>query len=165
MRKPIIAMFAVCVLAVSFMPGLSQPPGGKDKGAKKDKKGPPPFELGMVLPPFLRESLELTNDQEKALNDLEKDVRAKLLKILTPEQVERLKELKRPKDGPPKDGPPKDGPPKAKGPPPVGQALPPANSIQWFATLKAGLAEAQRTGKPILLVSAAPHCAGVSGIW
>ena len=56
-------------------------------------------------------------------------------------------------------------PPKAKGPPPVGQALPPANSIQWFATLKAGLAEAQRTGKPILLVSAAPHCAGVSGIW
>ncbi|HZZ82164.1 MAG TPA: hypothetical protein VFE62_26940 [Gemmataceae bacterium] len=160
MRKPIIAVFAVAVLSVSFMPGLSQPPGGKDKGAKKDKKGPPPFELGKVLPAFLRESLELTNDQEKALNDLEKDVRAKMLKILTPEQVERLKELKGRKDGPPKDGPK-----KAKGPPPVGQALPPANGIQWFATWKAGLAEAQRTGKPILLVSAAPHCAGVSGIW
>ncbi|MBM3992791.1 MAG: hypothetical protein FJ303_01335 [Planctomycetes bacterium] len=159
MRMPIIAVFAVCVLAVSFAPGLSQPPGGKDKGAKKDKKGPPSFELGRVLPPFLRESLDLTSDQEKALTDLEKDVRAKLLKILTPEQVERLKELKGPKKGLPNDGPP-----KAKGPP-VGQAIPPANGIQWFATWKAGLAEAQRTGKPILLVSAAPHCAGVSGIW
>lgn len=160
MKKPFIAMLAVGVLAVSFMPGLSQPPGGKDKGAKKDKKGPPPFELGRVLPPFFRESLELTKEQEKAIGELEKDVRAKLLKILTLEQVDRLKDLKGPKDGPPKDGPP-----KAKGPPPVGQSLPPESGMQWFATWKAGMAEAQRTGKPILLVSAAPHCAGVSGIW
>ena len=156
MNKPFIAMLAVGILAISFMPGLAQPPGGKEKGAKKDKKGPPPFELGRVLPPFFRESLELTKDQEKAVNDLEKDVRAKLLKILTPEQVDRLKELKGPKDGPTK------GKEKAA---PVGQSLPPANGIQWFATWKAGLAEAQQTGKPILLVSAAPHCAGVSGIW
>jgi hypothetical protein len=38
-------------------------------------------------------------------------------------------------------------------------------SIQWFATLSRGLEEAKRTGKPILFVSAAPHCAGVSGMW
>lgn len=37
--------------------------------------------------------------------------------------------------------------------------------IQWFATWESGLREAQRTGWPILLVSGAPHCAGVSGIW
>ena len=37
--------------------------------------------------------------------------------------------------------------------------------IPWFATWESGLREAQRTGKPILLVAAAPHCAGVSGIW
>lgn len=37
--------------------------------------------------------------------------------------------------------------------------------IQWFATLDRGLAEAKRTGKPILFVSGAPHCAGVSGMW
>ncbi len=37
--------------------------------------------------------------------------------------------------------------------------------IQWYATLDRGLAEAKRTGKPILLVSGAPHCAGVSGMW
>ena len=40
-----------------------------------------------------------------------------------------------------------------------------AASIQWFATLERGLAEAKRTGKPILFASAAPHCAGVSGMW
>jgi hypothetical protein len=37
--------------------------------------------------------------------------------------------------------------------------------IQWYATLDRGLAEAKRTGRPILLVSDAPHCAGVSGMW
>ena len=39
------------------------------------------------------------------------------------------------------------------------------SKIQWFASLDGGLKEAQRTGLPILLLSAAPHCAGVSGTW
>ena len=38
-------------------------------------------------------------------------------------------------------------------------------AIQWFATLDRGLAEAKRTGKPILFASGAPHCAGVPGMW
>jgi hypothetical protein len=37
--------------------------------------------------------------------------------------------------------------------------------IQWFARLKDGLAEARRTGKPILFLSAAPSCGGVPGVW
>ena len=37
--------------------------------------------------------------------------------------------------------------------------------IQWFATWESGGREAARTGRPILLVSAAPHCARVPGIW
>jgi hypothetical protein len=37
--------------------------------------------------------------------------------------------------------------------------------IQWYATWESGLKEAERTARPILLVSAAPHCAGVSGTW
>jgi len=41
----------------------------------------------------------------------------------------------------------------------------PAAGIAWYATLDSGLREAKRTGKPILLIAAAPHCAGVSGIW
>ena len=53
-------------------------------------------------------------------------------------------------------------------PPKVGgkRAAPPDDGgIQWFATWDSARAEATRTGRPILLVSAAPHCAGVSGIW
>jgi len=39
------------------------------------------------------------------------------------------------------------------------------NRIAWFATLASGLAEAERSGRPILLTSAAPQCEGVSGMW
>jgi len=37
--------------------------------------------------------------------------------------------------------------------------------IAWFGSLDQGLAEAKRTNKPILLISAAPHCHGVPGVW
>lgn len=37
--------------------------------------------------------------------------------------------------------------------------------IAWFGTWEEGLAEAQRTGRPILILSAAPHCHNVSGMW
>lgn len=39
------------------------------------------------------------------------------------------------------------------------------NRIAWFATLASGLAEAERSGRPILFTSAAPQCEGVSGMW
>lgn len=90
-------------------------PGGKDNPRDKgpgDKKGPPPFELGKVLPPFVRDQLRLTEEQEKQIQDLEKDVKEKLQKILTEDQQKRLKEMakgfKGPKDGPPRDAPRKD---------------------------------------------------------
>ena len=40
-----------------------------------------------------------------------------------------------------------------------------AERIAWYSTLKQGLAVAKTTGRPILLISAAPHCHGISGIW
>jgi len=40
-----------------------------------------------------------------------------------------------------------------------------APGIAWYGVLQDGLAEAERTGKAILFVSAAPNCTGVSGIW
>jgi Spy/CpxP family protein refolding chaperone len=92
-----------------------------------------------------------------------------------------------PKDGDDEDRPPKgkgkrppkdddeDRPPKGKRPPPKDDeesARPQAarqqkieGGIAWFAGWQDALKEAQRTGKPIFLISAAPHCAGVSGIW
>ena len=37
--------------------------------------------------------------------------------------------------------------------------------IAWFGTLQSGLAEARQSGRPILLVSGAPQCLGVPGVW
>ena len=49
---------------------------------------------------------------------------------------------------------------------PTGSAVaePPAR-IVWYGILEDGLSEAKRSGRPILFVSGAPQCLGVSGIW
>lgn len=39
------------------------------------------------------------------------------------------------------------------------------SGIAWYGVLKDGLAEARRTGKPILLITAAAQCGGVPGMW
>lgn len=37
--------------------------------------------------------------------------------------------------------------------------------IQWYANWEMGLRQARASGRPILLIAAAPHCHNVSGIW
>ena len=37
--------------------------------------------------------------------------------------------------------------------------------IAWYGNLADGLAEAERSGRPILLNSGAPACLGVPGVW
>ena len=194
MIRLVMMVMAFVASSAFVMTALSQPPeGGKDKKGQsgkegkegkggfkggKDGKGPPRFELGKVLPPFAIEELKLTKDQEKKIEELEKEVKAKLEKILTTEQKKQLENL-RPMGGPGGPGGPggKGGPPGGgPGGPPPGDAPMPrvvsenadavnASGIQWFATWDSGRLEAERTGRAILLVSAAPHCAGVSGIW
>lgn len=44
-------------------------------------------------------------------------------------------------------------------------AAEPPTRIAWYGQLSDGLAEAERTGRPILLVSGAPQCHGVPGVW
>ena len=39
------------------------------------------------------------------------------------------------------------------------------SGIAWYGVLTEGLAEAKRTGKPILLITSAPQCGGVPGMW
>lgn len=134
--------------------------------------------LGSVLPPFVRERLKLTEEQRKEIADLEADVKARLTKILTAEQCKQVEEILR--KGPPdrpgrqpggseEGAPPEDGqPPRPPHEPEEGPAVnagPATGGIQWFATLKRGLADARRSGRPILFVAAAPHCGGVPGIW
>jgi len=160
---------------------------GKDskKGPGGDKKGPPMgFEIGKVLPPHIADTLELSEDQLKQIADLEKEVKAKLTKILTAGQVKKAESSKglgkmdgkegkgKDKDGKDKDGKGDKGKDGAAPDKKSSQPRPAMDSklqkpaqIQWYASLDGGLKEAQRTGLPILLLSAAPHCAGVSGTW
>ncbi len=159
--------------------------GGKDfkKGPGGDKKGPPMgFELGKVLPPHIADTLELSVDQLKQIAELEKEVKTKLTKILTDGQIKKVETSRGlgkmdGKEGKGKEGKDKDGkgdkgkdgaaPDKKSSQPrpDMDSKLQKPSKIQWFASLDGGLKEAQRTGLPILLLSAAPHCAGVSGTW
>lgn len=63
---------------------------------------------GQILPPFLAERLNLTEDQKKQLADLQKDVDTKLDKILTADQKKQLQEM-RPGGGPGGGGPGRPG--------------------------------------------------------
>jgi hypothetical protein len=40
-----------------------------------------------------------------------------------------------------------------------------AGGIAWFGRLEDAAAEAERSGRPILLMSAAPQCSGAPGMW
>ena len=62
--------------------------------------------------------------------------------------------------------PGRTGPPKPEGPVVgSGQTAKERTAIAWYGTWKGALAEAQRSGRPILLLAAAPQCHGISGVW
>jgi hypothetical protein len=84
-------------------------PGGRfgGPGGPGVFSGPPP--IGQVMPPFLRDMLEMTDAQKKQLDDLQKEVDNKLTKILTDEQKKKLQELR---DGGPGGPGGRFGPPK-----------------------------------------------------
>jgi Spy/CpxP family protein refolding chaperone len=72
-------------------PGRQGGPGGPGGGAGH---GPGGFHL---LPPRAHEQLNLTADQEKQVAALEAEVKAKLEKILTPDQLKQLKQMRPPR--------------------------------------------------------------------
>ncbi|MDP6929764.1 MAG: hypothetical protein QF412_08695 [Planctomycetota bacterium] len=37
--------------------------------------------------------------------------------------------------------------------------------IAWYGTVESALAAVERTGRPLLVMSAQPHCHGTPGIW
>ncbi len=64
--------------------------GGFGGGPGGGPFGPP--QPGTLLPPFLQDRLNLTDDQKKQVKDLQKDVDDQLSKLLTEEQKKTLKE-------------------------------------------------------------------------
>jgi hypothetical protein len=131
MKRLFACLLVAGVAAALLAPVSGQQPGQdkkdappKDKGDREPPKdrgpgdrGPPRFELGAVLPPFAVDQLDLTADQKKQLDALQKEVKAKLEKILTADQIKKLKTL-RPRgpgggpDRPPPDRPGRDRPEK-----------------------------------------------------
>jgi hypothetical protein len=162
-----LALIALLAAGAAFAqpPGGGPPPGGPGGPGG----GPPRFELGKVLPPHIRQQIELTKDQEKELAELEKTVKEKLDKLLTADQKKTIENAGPPTGGPGggRGGPPGGGRGGPGGAPerPKEEKKAAAGGIQWFTSLEAGRAEAAKTGRPILLVSGTPHCGGVSGIW
>src|SRR5262249_14602775 len=85
-------------------------PGRPGEGPGRPGDGPPRFQDGSMLPPFAREELKLTGEQQKQLEALEKEPKEKLLRILTPEQVKMLDTIQPPRGGPGGPGGPREGP-------------------------------------------------------
>jgi spore coat protein CotH len=96
----------------------------------------PPSQPGQIMSPMLQETLKLTAEQKKKLEEMQKEVDGKLEKLLTAEQRKQLKEMRDggnrpfggfgpPGFGPPGFGPPGFGPPG--GPRPGGSGRPPGD--------------------------------------
>jgi hypothetical protein len=100
-------------------PGGFGPPGGPGGFGRG---GPP--RPGQILPPFLRDQLNLTEAQMKQLDALQKEVETRLDKILTDAQKKQLKEMPKGGRGGPRGGfggPPPGGPGGPPPPPPDDQ--------------------------------------------
>ena len=49
---------------------------------------------GQVMPPFVQEALKLTDEQKAQIADIQKDVEARLAKVLTEDQKKQLEEMR-----------------------------------------------------------------------
>jgi hypothetical protein len=96
-----------------FGPGGKGGKGGKGGFGFGGKGGFGPPRPGQILPPFLRDMLNLTDDQKKQLDTLQREVDEKLGKILTEDQKKQLQAM------------PGPGGPGGKPPPPGGGFTPP----------------------------------------
>lgn len=117
MRLVALALFLGATFAVASLSTAQPPEGGKGgqpgKGGEGGKggfgKGGFPgqpggkggfgggfgrMQPGQIMPAFLQEQLKLTDAQKKDIEALQKEVDAKLDKLLTDEQKKTLKELK-----------------------------------------------------------------------
>jgi EF hand len=115
-------------------PGFGGPPGFGPPGGGPPGGGPPGgFMMGMgrpgeILSRMLQDRLKFTPQQRTELEDLQKEVDAKLDKILSAEQKTQLKQLR--ERGPGGFGPRGGGPPGGRGfggppPPPGGRGFGP----------------------------------------
>jgi Spy/CpxP family protein refolding chaperone len=92
-----LAMAVFCGLALVARAGADDKPDAPPP-PKQDGGGPgrPPGGVH-VIPRFAEDKMNLTDDQKKQVADLENEVKEKLAKILTPEQMKILEEARPPR--------------------------------------------------------------------
>jgi hypothetical protein len=122
------------IIVSNAQPPEKQPPQGKrgeqgKRGGDNEKGGPGGpggmrggrggFEVGRLIPPPLREQLDLNEEQKQQLDALEKDVKEKLNKLLTEDQRKQLESMRNRGPGGPGGpggfGGPGGGPPRGEG--------------------------------------------------
>ncbi len=139
----VMAMAAIgwaAIIVSNAQPPEKQPPQGKRggneqgrRGGENEKGGPGGpggfggqggmrggrggFEIGKLIPPPLREQLDLNEEQKQQLDALEKDVKEKLNKLLTEDQRKQLEAMRNRGPG----GPGGFGGPGGPGGPPRGE--------------------------------------------
>jgi len=100
MRKSAIILalaLGVSAWSVTAQEQGGQPPSGERPPGREGGPGGPGGRGGFhLLPPRAQEQLNLTADQQKQLAALEAEVKAKLEKILTPEQLKQLQQMRPP---------------------------------------------------------------------
>ena len=102
MSRHLILGGCLGALLLAVVAVAQQPPGG-NPGAFPGGFFPGPFtpsQPGQILPAFMQEQLHLTKEQKKQLAELQKEVDARLAKILTEEQKKQMKEPRRGGFGP-----------------------------------------------------------------
>jgi hypothetical protein len=91
MKRALVGLSCLAALLAIVVSAPAQgPPPGR----------PPRFQLGNLLPPHVKEELNLTTEQQKQLAELEAEVKGKLEKILTAEQKQQIDRHRPPTDGP-----------------------------------------------------------------
>jgi hypothetical protein len=139
MKKSLLILALACSASTGLLcaqdnnpPTDGARPPGREGGPGSDRVGPGgagPRGGFHLLPPRALEQLNLTADQQKQVTELETELKAKLEKILTAEQLQQLKQMRGPRPGGRDGGPGEQGgarlrgqgrPEDAGGPPPVG---------------------------------------------
>jgi hypothetical protein len=100
-KTAIITALALSVSAFSLMAQDQGGPPPGSSGGPPQREGRPGGRGGFHLfPPHVRAQLNLTADQEQQITALEAETKAKLAQILTPQQLQVLKQMRPPRMGP-----------------------------------------------------------------
>ena len=102
MKRLSIMILSLGLCAGASLSHAADAPPQQDGPPPRDAGGPPPPPPGgfHLLPRFVADKLNLTEDQQKQIADLEKETKDKLAKILTSEQLKTLEQSRPPRGGP-----------------------------------------------------------------